>query len=93
MKYTKLLLILPLMIAGKAMAQEAVVKPIFSKALVNFPGKEALMIALEYPPGWTDPAGDAHLGSMRLADWLSVPANVNPPQKGDAKSGVASSAR
>lgn len=51
----KLLLILPLLIVGRAMAQEAVVKPIFSKDLANFPGKEALMITVEYPPGSTDP--------------------------------------
>jgi quercetin dioxygenase-like cupin family protein len=55
MKNMKLLLVLPLLIAGKAMAQEAVVKPIFSKDLTNFPGKEALMITVEYPPGSTDP--------------------------------------
>jgi uncharacterized protein YbjT (DUF2867 family) len=39
------------------------------------------------------PAGEAELGSTRLADWLSVPANINPPQKADAKSGVATSSR
>jgi len=55
MKNMKLLLILTLLIVGKAMAQEAVVKPIFSKDLANFPGKEALMITVEYPPGSTDP--------------------------------------
>ena len=37
------------------------------------------------------PAGDAQLGATRLADWLSVAANVNPPQKGDAKGGAAAS--
>lgn len=37
------------------------------------------------------PTGEAQLSSTRLADWLSVPANVNPPQKIDAKSGVAAS--
>lgn len=37
------------------------------------------------------PAGDASLGMTRLADWLAVPANVNPPQTAKATSGVATS--
>ncbi|MBP9936476.1 MAG: SDR family oxidoreductase [Pyrinomonadaceae bacterium] len=37
------------------------------------------------------PAGDANLGMTRLADWLAVPANVNPPQTAKATSGVATS--
>ena len=39
------------------------------------------------------PAGEARLGTTRLEDWLAVPANVNPPQRSDGKTGVASSAR
>lgn len=31
------------------------------------------------------PAGNAQLSSTRLTDWLSVPANVNPPQTSNAK--------
>ena len=35
--------------------KEAKVTPLFSKDLADFPGKEGLMITLEYPPGSTDP--------------------------------------
>ena len=31
------------------------VTPLFSKDLADFPGKEGLMITVEYPPGSTDP--------------------------------------
>ena len=37
------------------MAQEAKVTPLMSKALADFPGKEGLMIMVEYPPGSADP--------------------------------------
>ena len=36
-------------------AQEAKVTDLFSKDLTNFPGKEGLMITVEYPPGSSDP--------------------------------------
>jgi len=36
-------------------AKEAKVTPLFSKDLADFPGKEGLMITVEYPPGSTDP--------------------------------------
>ena len=35
--------------------KEAKVTQLFSKDLANFPGKEGLMITVEYPPGSTDP--------------------------------------
>jgi quercetin dioxygenase-like cupin family protein len=38
-----------------AMAQEAVVTPMMSKDLTEFPGKEGLMITVVYPPGSSDP--------------------------------------
>ena len=37
------------------MAQEAQVTPLMSKDLVDFPGKEGLMITVVYPPGASDP--------------------------------------
>ncbi|WP_432756554.1 cupin domain-containing protein [Alloacidobacterium dinghuense] len=37
------------------MAQEAKVTPLMSKDLKDFPGKEGLMITVEYPPGASDP--------------------------------------
>ena len=35
--------------------QEAKVTPLFSKDLPDFPGKEGVMITVEYPPGSSDP--------------------------------------
>ena len=43
------------LVAGTVMAQEAKVTPLMSKDLKDFPGKEGLMITVEYPPGSTDP--------------------------------------
>src|SRR5258706_15978533 len=37
------------------MAQEAKVTPLMSKDLAEYPGKEGLMILVEYPPGSSDP--------------------------------------
>jgi len=37
------------------MAQEAKVTELMSKDLPEFPGKEGLMILVEYPPGSSDP--------------------------------------
>ena len=50
-----ILVVLLSLITGTLMAQEAKVKPLMSKDLKDFPGKEALMITVEYPPGTTDP--------------------------------------
>jgi quercetin dioxygenase-like cupin family protein len=36
-------------------AQEAKVAPLMTKELTDLPGKEALMITVEYPPGGADP--------------------------------------
>jgi len=35
--------------------QDAKVTPLLSKDLMDFPGKEGLMITVEYPPGGSDP--------------------------------------
>jgi quercetin dioxygenase-like cupin family protein len=40
---------------GTLMAQEAKVTQLLSKDLTNLPGKEGLMITVEYPPGSSDP--------------------------------------
>ena len=50
-----LLVVLLSLITGTLMAQEAKVTPLMSKDLKDFPGKEGLMIAVEYPPGASDP--------------------------------------
>jgi quercetin dioxygenase-like cupin family protein len=36
-------------------SKEAKVTPLMSKDLTDFPGKEGLMITVEYPPGSSDP--------------------------------------
>jgi len=41
--------------SGSLVAQEAKVTELFSKDLTNLPGKEGLMIIVDYPPGSTDP--------------------------------------
>jgi quercetin dioxygenase-like cupin family protein len=43
-------------VGGRLIAQEAVVTPLMTKELADLPGKEALMIAVEYPPGSKDAA-------------------------------------
>ena len=50
-----LLVLLCLIIPRLLMAQQAVVTPLMSKDLPELPGKEVLMIAVEYPPGASDP--------------------------------------
>jgi quercetin dioxygenase-like cupin family protein len=40
---------------GTLLAQEAKVTELFSKDLPECPGKEGLMITVEYPPGSVDP--------------------------------------
>jgi quercetin dioxygenase-like cupin family protein len=55
MKHKKLLLVFLFLIPGAVMAQEAKVTPLMSKDLTELPGKEVLMITVDYPPGSTDP--------------------------------------
>ena len=55
MTFTKLILALSCLMAGTLAAQEAKVTDLMSKNLTDFPGKEGLMITVEYPPGASDP--------------------------------------
>ena len=55
MKIAKLFLCLAWLTSGALLAQEAKVTPLLSKDLTNIPDKEGLMIAVEYPPGSSDP--------------------------------------
>jgi uncharacterized protein YbjT (DUF2867 family)/quercetin dioxygenase-like cupin family protein len=41
-------------VGGRLMAQQAVVTPVMTKELPDIPGKEALMLTVEYPPGSKD---------------------------------------
>ncbi|MEX3999068.1 cupin domain-containing protein [Paraburkholderia sp. EG285A] len=44
-----------LVCCAQAAPPEAVVTPLMTRALDDYPGKEALMISVEYPPGAVDP--------------------------------------
>ena len=58
MTFTKLILALACLMYGTLVAQEtkeAKVTPLMSKDLANIPGKEGVMITVEYPPGASDP--------------------------------------
>src|SRR5215468_2515188 len=55
MTFTKVVLALAFFMSSTLVAQEAKVTELFSKDLTNFPGKEGLMITVEYPPGSSDP--------------------------------------
>jgi quercetin dioxygenase-like cupin family protein len=55
MKIAKLIICLAWLAPGCLMAQAAKVTEIMSKDLTNIPGKEGLMITVEYPPGSSDP--------------------------------------
>ena len=50
-----LTLVLLCMMTSPSMAQEATVTSLMAKELTDIPGKEALMIMVEYPPGGSDP--------------------------------------
>jgi len=54
MTFPKLALALACLTSGTLLAQEAKVTPLMSKDLTNLPGKEGLMIIVDYPPGSTD---------------------------------------
>ncbi|MEX3933682.1 cupin domain-containing protein [Paraburkholderia phymatum] len=41
--------------AARAAAPEAIVTPVMTQPLDDYPGKEGLMITVEYPPGSVDP--------------------------------------
>ena len=55
MTLTKLILVLACLMSGTLLAQEAKVTDLMSKDLANLPGKEGLMITVDYPPGSSDP--------------------------------------
>jgi len=55
MTFTKLILLLALLASGALVGQEPKVTQGLSKDLTNIPGKEGLMLTVEYPPGGSDP--------------------------------------
>jgi quercetin dioxygenase-like cupin family protein len=50
-----IMVVLISLIAGPLMAQEPEVTPLMSKDLTDFPGKEGLVMTVEYAPGGSDP--------------------------------------
>ncbi len=55
MTFTQLLLVLVCLVSVTPERKEAKVTPLLSKDLTDVPGKEGLMITVEYPPGGSDP--------------------------------------
>ena len=55
MKKIKLMMVLLFLSTGTVMAQEAKVTSLMSKDLTESPGREVLMISVDYPPGSSDP--------------------------------------
>jgi quercetin dioxygenase-like cupin family protein len=55
MKLAKLLLCLAWLAPNRLTAQQAKVTEVMSKHLSDIPGKEGLMITVDYPPGSSDP--------------------------------------
>lgn len=55
MRIAKVIVALVCLTSSALIAQEAKVTPLMSKDLTNIPGKEGLMISVEYPPGSSDP--------------------------------------
>jgi quercetin dioxygenase-like cupin family protein len=51
----KVLFALLCLVPGTLMAQQPEVTSLMSKDLPDFPGKEGVMITVEYPPGGVDP--------------------------------------
>ncbi len=55
MTIAKLVLMLVCLMSVTLEPKDAKVTPLLSKDLTDFPGKEGLMITVEYPPGASDP--------------------------------------
>jgi quercetin dioxygenase-like cupin family protein len=55
MTFTKVILALACLMSSTLVAQQAKVTQLMSKDLTNLPGKEGLMIIVDYPPGSSDP--------------------------------------
>lgn len=55
MKVARLVFALVCVISSTLVAQQAKVTELLSKDLTDIPGKEGLMITVEYPPGSSDP--------------------------------------
>ena len=54
-KRTTISLLLLCLMTSMVAAQEPEVVTLMSKDLTDMPGKEVVVITVEYPPGWSDP--------------------------------------
>ena len=55
MSFTKLIVVLTLFATRALVVNEPKVTEVLSKDLTGIPGKEGLMLTVEYPPGGSDP--------------------------------------
>jgi len=55
MTFPKLILALACLMSSTLLAQEAKLTDLMSKDLTNLPGKEGVMMIVDYPPGSVDP--------------------------------------
>jgi quercetin dioxygenase-like cupin family protein len=55
MTFTRLIVVLALFATGALAVNEPKVTQVLSKDLMDIPGKEGLMLSVEYPPGGSDP--------------------------------------
>ena len=55
MTFPRLIWVLACLMSSAMVAQEAKVTDLMSKDLTDLPGKEGLMLIVEYPPGGSDP--------------------------------------
>ncbi len=55
MAFARVIVAMACLMCGTLVAQEAKVTQLMSKDLTQFPGKEGVMITVEYPPGAKDP--------------------------------------
>jgi quercetin dioxygenase-like cupin family protein len=61
MLWTNIIMVVLLsLMASPLMAQEPAVTPLLSQELPDFPGKEVVMITVEFPPGGSDPIHRHH---------------------------------
>src|SRR5262245_22042325 len=55
MTFTKLILVLAFLATGALATHEPKVTAVLSKDLTDIPGKEGVVLTVEYPPGGSDP--------------------------------------
>ena len=69
MTIPKLILTLGCLIAIPLETKEAKVNPLFSKDLPEFPGKEGVMLLIEYPPGSVRTQSTATMHTVLFMCW------------------------